>query len=48
MGASSQAFYNTSKFTLRDLKSRGNQQQVLADFEDYLNGFFAQRAGHPR
>ena len=34
-----QAFYNTSKFTLRDLKSRGSQQQLLADFEDYLNGF---------
>ncbi len=37
--AAGQAFYNTSKFTLRDLKSRGNQQQLLADFEDYLNGF---------
>jgi type I restriction enzyme M protein len=24
---------------LRDLKSRGSQQQLLADFEDYLNGF---------
>jgi type I restriction enzyme M protein len=36
-----QAFYNTSRFTLRDLKSRGNQQQLLADFEDYLNGFSA-------
>jgi type I restriction enzyme M protein len=36
--ASGQAFYNTSKFTLRDLKSRGSQQQLLADFEDYLNG----------
>jgi hypothetical protein len=34
-----QACYNTSKFTLRDLKSRGNQQQLLADFEDYLNAF---------
>jgi type I restriction enzyme M protein len=33
------AFYNTSRFTLRDLKSRGSQQQLLADFEDYLNGF---------
>jgi hypothetical protein len=22
-----------------DLKSRGSQQQLLADFEDYLNGF---------
>jgi type I restriction enzyme M protein len=37
--AADQAFYNTSRFTLRDLKSRGNQQQLLADFEDYLNGF---------
>jgi len=37
--ASGQAFYNTSKFTLRDLKSRGSLQQLLADFEDYLNGF---------
>jgi type I restriction enzyme M protein len=37
--AAGQAFYNTSKFTLRDLKSRGTQQQLLADFEDYLNGF---------
>lgn len=37
--SSGHAFYNTSKFTLRDLKSRGNQQQLFADFEDYLNGF---------
>ncbi|MEI6277953.1 MAG: class I SAM-dependent DNA methyltransferase [Verrucomicrobiae bacterium] len=37
--AAAQSFYNTSKFTLRDLKSRGSQQQLLADFEDYLNGF---------
>jgi len=37
--AAGQAFYNTSKFTLRDLQSRGNRQQLLADFEDYLNGF---------
>jgi type I restriction enzyme M protein len=37
--ASGQAFYNTSQFTLRDLQSRGSQQQLLADFEDYLNGF---------
>lgn len=34
-----QAFYNTSRFTLRDLKSRASHQQLLADFEDYLNGF---------
>lgn len=37
--ASGQAFYNTSKFTLRDLKSRGTQAQLLADFKDYLDGF---------
>ena len=37
--AAGQAFYNTSKFTLRDLTSRGNVQRLLADFEDYLNGF---------
>src|ERR1035437_298565 len=34
-----QAFYNTSKFTLRDLKSRGSQQQLRQDFEAYLDGF---------
>ena len=37
--ASSQAFYNTSPFTLRDLQSRANQQQLRADFEAYLDGF---------
>jgi len=37
--AAGQAFYNTSRFTLRDLKSRGSQQQLFADFDDYLNGF---------
>jgi type I restriction enzyme M protein len=37
--ASGQAFYNTSKFTLRDLKSRASQQQLKADFEAYLDGF---------
>ena len=37
--ASGQAFYNTSKFTLRDLRSRGSQQQLKADFEVYLDGF---------
>ncbi len=39
--ASGQVFYNTSRFTLRDLQSRGSQQRLLADFEDYLNGFSA-------
>lgn len=37
--AAGQAFYNTSKFTLRDLKARTNQQQLKADFEAYLDGF---------
>ncbi|WP_218185071.1 type I restriction-modification system subunit M N-terminal domain-containing protein [Methanogenium cariaci] len=37
--AARQAFYNTSKFTLHDLKSRANQQQLKADFEAYLDGF---------
>jgi type I restriction enzyme M protein len=38
-GASGQAFYNTSQFTLRDLKARASQQQLKADFEAYLDGF---------
>ena len=37
--ASGQPFYNTSPFTLRDLKARANQQQLKADFEAYLDGF---------
>src|SRR5215207_1478966 len=34
-----QAFYNTSKFTLGDLRARSSQQQLKADFEAYLDGF---------
>jgi len=37
--AAGQAFYNTSKFTLRDLRGRASQQQLKADFEAYLDGF---------
>ncbi len=37
--AAGEAFYNTSTFTLRDLKSRARQQQLKADFEAYLDGF---------
>ena len=37
--AAGQAFYNTSKFTMRDLKARASQQQLRADFEAYLDGF---------
>ncbi len=37
--AGGQAFYNTSRFTLRDLRARASQQQLRADFEAYLDGF---------
>jgi len=37
--AAGQDFYNTSKFTLRDLRARASQQQLKADFEAYLDGF---------
>jgi type I restriction enzyme M protein len=37
--AAGQPFYNTSKFTLRDLKARASQQQLKADFEAYLDGY---------
>ncbi len=37
--AAGQAFYNTSRFTLRDLRNRASQQQLKADFEAYLDGF---------
>ncbi len=34
-----QAFVNKSDYTLTDLKSRTNQQQLKRDFIDYLDGF---------
>ena len=37
--AARQAFYNTSKFTLRDLRARAGRQQLEADFRAYLDGF---------
>ena len=37
--AAGQAFYNISPFVLRDLSSRGSEQQLRADFEAYLEGF---------
>ena len=37
--AAGHAFYNASPFTLRDLRSRANRQQLRADFEAYLDGF---------
>jgi type I restriction enzyme M protein len=37
--ASGEAFYNTSPFTLRDLKSRKTQQTLKDDFIAYLDGF---------
>jgi len=37
--AAGQDFYNTSKFTLRDLRARSSQQQLRDDFHAYLDGF---------
>ncbi|MCY4212269.1 MAG: class I SAM-dependent DNA methyltransferase [Gammaproteobacteria bacterium] len=37
--AAGQAFYNTSKFTLRDLRSRASRERLEADFRDYLDGY---------
>jgi type I restriction enzyme M protein len=37
--AAGQAFYNTSRFTLRDLRARARAHQLRADFEAYLDGF---------
>jgi len=38
--ASGQSFFNSSPFTLKDLKSRAKYQQLKADFIVYLDGFF--------
>ena len=46
--AASQAFYNTSPFTLRDLRARARTQQLKADFEAYLDGFSLECPGDPR
>ena len=37
--AAGQAFYNSSRFSLRDLRARANRQQLELDFRDYLDGF---------
>ena len=37
--AAGQAFYNTSRFTLYDLRARTGRQRLRTDFEDYLDGF---------
>jgi type I restriction enzyme M protein len=37
--AAGQAFYNTSRFNLRDLRNRSSQAQLKADFEAFLDGF---------
>ena len=38
-GAAEQAFYNTSRFTLSDLRSRASPERLEADFRDYIDGF---------
>ncbi len=37
--AAGHAFYNTSRFTLRDLRAQDKLQQLTADFKAYLDGF---------
>ncbi len=37
--AAGQAFYNTSPFTMRQLRARASRQQLEADFRAYLDGF---------
>ena len=37
--AAGQAFYNRSKFNLRDLRASTKRQQLQADFNTYLDGF---------
>ena len=37
--AAGQAFYNASKFTMKDLRSRASQAHLPADFAAYLDGF---------
>lgn len=37
--AAGQDFYNTSAFTLRDLRSANSQARLRADFEAYLDGY---------
>jgi type I restriction enzyme M protein len=37
--AAEQAFYNTSRFSMRDLRNRASQSQLKADFEAFLDGF---------
>lgn len=39
MAIAGQAFVNKSDFTMTDLKSRTNQQQLKKDFINYLDGF---------
>ena len=37
--AAGQAFYNTSRFTLSDLRASANRKQLTADFQACLDGF---------
>ena len=43
--AAGQAFYNTSKFTLRDLRARASRQQLRARLRGVSRRLLAQRAG---
>jgi hypothetical protein len=45
--ASGQAFYNTSKFSLRDLKSRGQSAAAQGRLRGLPRRVLAERPGHP-
>ncbi len=45
--AAGQAFYNTSRFTLRDLKSRAKSSTAQGRFRGLSRRLLAQRAGDP-
>ena len=46
--AGGQVFYNVSRFTLRDLRTRASQQQPRADVEACLDGFSPSEHWTPR
>ena len=46
--AAGQAFYNTSKFTMRDLKARASQQQLKGRLRGVSRRILTERSGHPR
>ena len=46
--AAGQAFYNTSKFTLHDLRARASRQQLKSRLRGLPRRLLPRRPGHPR